>query len=87
MARSINWRTPSATSASKALGLTVWRGQVLGCRCRDPGRFRRQLRAAIGPYGGDGAPNIRAEKGGSQLRRSTIMAMPWPPPTHMDSMP
>ena len=23
----------------------------------------------------------------NQLRRSTIMAMPWPPPTHMDSMP
>ncbi len=22
-----------------------------------------------------------------QLRRSTIMAMPWPPPTHMDSIP
>ena len=25
--------------------------------------------------------------GFDQLRRSTIIAIPWPPPTHMDSMP
>ena len=43
-------------------------------RKRAPGRaFALQVRA-VG-------------RRGSQLRRSTIMAMPWPPPTHIDSRP
>ena len=54
-----------------------------------PGPRRRARRRGVAL---DGRREERPELPGSrlrsaQLRRSTIMAMPWPPPTHMDSRP